>query len=555
MITARSIAWALCLTACSTPAPRPAAPPAPGAAAPGHPAAPGTAPLPPGVLARAQGTQGVIQVEEKDGLRVLTIDGKVQAAVRPGADAPDPVVPLLRAMRPGARRALVIGLGSGRTAGDLAGAGFEVEAVELEAAVIDMARTHFGYKGHAEAGDGRTYLEASKASKARWDVILIDALTADAPPAHLVDAGALAVMVQHLTPGGVVAIRLLGEPQLAEPVRHRLENALEGHLTELYGSGVGAEPQNLVLFGSQRALNTVGLTEPSMLWPIPRDLPAWAAPHGERGIGERRVELIGYLIRMPDGALAIDLPHWEMGAVRYLLRGAAVADLQARLPAKASFPTEGDIGSDGDTRKTLRDLLGGGGAKRSDVRFSPIVVAVDGVARLLSVVHPDAASGVPAEMRDGAPTDDRLPYGGALYDFEVTGVGAIVDMRAWDRTLVPLRRAAAEIARGRLGVAAPLVAAHADAVEQLLGPYAERTAAVRRARKLAIGLTGAAADLLRESKVTDLAIATACERARELDTPPGFEGPGALGRVVEALTRCADRFRKKARTPRLDDKV
>lgn len=548
----RSLACALGLAACTTPAPRPAparpvgpAAPAPAAGAPGES-------LPPGVLARARGAQGaVIQVEEKDGLRLLTIDGKVQAAVRPGAAAPDPVVPLLRAMRPKARRVLVVGLGSGRTAGDLAAAGLEVEAVELEPAVVDMARAHFGYRGNASVGDGLAHIDASRA---RWDVILIDALTSDAPPAHLVDAPALETIAAHLEPDGVVAIRLLGEPSIADPIRRLLHGALQEHHTELYGSGVGAEPQNLLLFASQRALNAVEIKEHTM-WPVPRDLPPFAAPRPGGTAGERRIELVGYLIRMPGGGLALDLPHLDMGAVRYLLRGAAVAELEAKLPLRTTFPTNGDVGSDGDTRKTLIELLGGGGAKRSDVRFSPVVVALDGVARLISVVHPNTASGVPESLRKGAPTDERLPYGGALYELEVGTVSAVLDMKAWDRTLVPLRRAAAEAARGRLGDAAKLVAAHADAVEQLLGPYAERTAALRRARRLAIGLTGAAADLLRESPVTDLAIATACERARELEDPAGFEGAGALDKVIGALTRCAERFRNKARAPRTGDKA
>ncbi|HUS63182.1 MAG TPA: hypothetical protein VMZ28_01525 [Kofleriaceae bacterium] len=541
----RSLAWTLCVAACSSAPhrPAPATPPTPVA----RPDAPPATPLPPGVLARAQGTQGVIQVEEKDGLRLLTIDGKVQAAVRPGDTTPDPAVTLLRAMRPKARRVLVIGLGSGRTAGDLTAAGFEVEAVELEPAVVDMARAHFGYKGHAAVGDGLAFVNDAKG---RWDVILVDALTSDAPPAAFTETAGLTAMFDHLEDGGVLAIRLLGEPPLADPIRQRIHHVTEGRHTALYGSGVGAEPQNLVLFGSKRPLNAINVAEVT-LWPVPSDLPAYAMP---RDAGQRKVELIGYLIRMPDGGLAVDLPHEDMGAVRYLLRGDAVAGLQGELPAKLAFPTTGDIGSDGDTRKTLTDLLGGGGVKRSDLRFSPVVVALEGVARLISVVHPDAASRVPEDMRMGAPTDERLPYGGALYELEVTQVGAVFELAAWQKTLAPLRRAAAEVTQGRLSAAARLISEHADAVEKAFGPFAERTAALRRARKLAIGLTGAAADVLGADVGTQdraLAIAAACERVREeaLEHPAGFEGAGALAPVMTALQRCADRFRKKAKEP------
>jgi len=69
---------------------------------------------------------------------------------------------------------------------------------------------------------------------------------------------------------------------------------------------------------------------------------------------------------MEGGGLALDLAHGEMGAVRYLLAGKPIAPLDAALPAGSKFPTEGDIGTDGDTSATLKPLFGGGGVDRLD---------------------------------------------------------------------------------------------------------------------------------------------------------------------------------------------
>jgi len=69
------------------------------------------------VLASARGEHGEIRVEESAGMRRLTIDEAVVTEVPTGngaaPPAPDPLAGLVHALRPGARSALVIGLGGG----------------------------------------------------------------------------------------------------------------------------------------------------------------------------------------------------------------------------------------------------------------------------------------------------------------------------------------------------------------------------------------------------------------------------------------------------------
>lgn len=418
-------------------------------------------------------------VEQQGDLRRLVIDGVVQAEVRLGgaeAIGSDPVVHLTRALCPKSRTALVIGLGSGKTATDLRRAGLTVTAVEREPLVIEYARRFFGYRGHAAAADG---LDFVRQTAQRFDLVLMDAFAGRAAPPHLVTPEALRQWLKSTTERGAVILRALGSP--GDPAIQRMIEDLRGSsksrpiFVQLFGSGIASEPQNLYLVAARQPLRgsvPAGLA----LWPIrpahQGDVAAATAATGSPPPSSpaapaepaRDVKLVGYLVRLhEDGSLVLDLPHREMGATRYLLTGKLAESLSRYLDPKTAFPTEGDIHSDGDTKHTLRELLGGGGVKRSDVRYSPIAVAVAGKARLLARVHPDAVFGgrrigrSPYGRHARERLDPRLPYGGVLYELEVQQVLWTLDRAGWrrlDRQLSPhVSRAAAALRQGELAKA------------------------------------------------------------------------------------------------------
>jgi hypothetical protein len=527
-----SIAPLLVVVACSRP---PAADDHPrGGSAPAEVAAA----VADGVLAEVVGADGAaIRVEQAGGRRLLTIAGTVHASVAWTAAGPDPavidpLVALLRQVRPAARTALVIGLGSGDTAGDLARAGVAVTAVEIDPQVIAVARRWFGYQGDAVVGDGRAFLEANPG---RWDLVIMDAFAGTTAPSRLVDAAGTRLLRERTAKDGVTAVRLHGAPSdpIVASLRRGLGAGARGPtFVHVYGSGVGAEPQNLYLAASTAPLNEIGL-DGAALWPIPDDpaaLQSIASGAGGEPAATREVTLVGYAHRLGGGELALDLPHAEMGAVRYLLtgdgaRGVTVPD--------GGFPTAGDIASDGDTAATLRPLLGGGGAKRSDLRFSPVVAAVSGRARLIAVVHPDAASKVPHPA--AAAVDDRIPYGGALYELAVSRVHWTMDRAAWSAIAPALdghaASAGAAAARGDLAAAATEVAAWADTLAGRLGAHSELVPAIATARALATAMPGEA-DRAR-ARGTDFARAAACDRLRH------GHGSAAPAPVAAGLYRCA----------------
>jgi spermidine synthase len=117
------------------------------------------------------------------------------------------------AYNPDARNVLFIGLGAGssekRMWRDFPG--LQIQAVELDPVVVDVAYRYFGLprdpRLRVDVGDGRRFLAGDDR---RWDVIVVDAFFADAIPAHLVTQEFLALARSRLAPSGVVVTNAIG---------------------------------------------------------------------------------------------------------------------------------------------------------------------------------------------------------------------------------------------------------------------------------------------------------------------------------------------------------
>jgi hypothetical protein len=109
------------------------------------------------------------------------------------------------------RRVGVIGLGVG-TLAVYGNAGDTIRFYEINRAVEDIAKSMFTYIGDSPAlmqlvrGDARVSLAAEPPQ--RYDVLVVDAFSGDAVPAHLLTAEALAIYRRHLAPGGIIAFHV-----------------------------------------------------------------------------------------------------------------------------------------------------------------------------------------------------------------------------------------------------------------------------------------------------------------------------------------------------------
>jgi hypothetical protein len=113
---------------------------------------------------------------------------------------------------------LLIGLGSGAAAMRLheLRPKLRIDVVEIDPAVVDVARTWFGYRDASNGasqvtthvGDGRTWLAAQR--DAKFDVVYIDAYFADSIPFHLTTQEFLRLVRSNLAPDGVASANLIG---------------------------------------------------------------------------------------------------------------------------------------------------------------------------------------------------------------------------------------------------------------------------------------------------------------------------------------------------------
>lgn len=146
--------------------------------------------------------------------RELLIDGLVQGGmdVRSGLPVYGSTYFLQRlpyAINPGGERALVIGLGAGLVPRWYEARGVVADVVDIDAAVAELARAHFGYRGRGElfVADARSFLAHPGR---RYDYIIVDVFNGDTTPGHLMSLEALRLAKARLAPRGVLAFNLVG---------------------------------------------------------------------------------------------------------------------------------------------------------------------------------------------------------------------------------------------------------------------------------------------------------------------------------------------------------
>lgn len=178
-----------------------------------------------------RGWVGLIQVveNEKRHNRWMLIDGVTQGGIdtRYGyssflfSEYPNVMA---HRFHPDARRALVLGLGPGVIARQLVDRGLEVDAVELDPAVIDVAREFFGLPDSVvvHQGDAR---EALPRIPGRFDLVLLDTFTGENLPWHVMTLEGLGAIRSKLKPGGRLVVNAVGSSDGDSPGLERLEAA------------------------------------------------------------------------------------------------------------------------------------------------------------------------------------------------------------------------------------------------------------------------------------------------------------------------------------------
>jgi spermidine synthase len=158
-----------------------------------------------------------IQTVDAFGERWLLLDGLVHTHLSlesPGGTIRCEyvrTVELVPAVRPRARRFLLIGCGGGIMLRLLEGEGRTFDVVDVDAKVIDAAREDFdaaveGVTFHVD--DGRRFLKRH----GPWDAVVLDVVSSEMMPEHLSNVDFLREVRGKLTTDGVLFMNSIGEP-------------------------------------------------------------------------------------------------------------------------------------------------------------------------------------------------------------------------------------------------------------------------------------------------------------------------------------------------------
>ncbi|MHC4340035.1 MAG: fused MFS/spermidine synthase [Planctomycetota bacterium] len=178
-----------------------------------------------------------IQTLDGFGERYLFLDGVVHTHIL--LDHPDPIrceyirmAEIVPAIRPMAKRFLLIGCGGGAMLRLLEGHGRTFEVLDIDPRVIETARRDFaaGVEGATFlVEDGRRYLRRG----GTWDAVLLDVVSTENMPEHLSSVEFLREVRNHLEPDGVLFMNSIGEPG------GRVLASMRRTLAEAFGQVVG----------------------------------------------------------------------------------------------------------------------------------------------------------------------------------------------------------------------------------------------------------------------------------------------------------------------------
>ncbi|GAA5506623.1 fused MFS/spermidine synthase [Novipirellula caenicola] len=242
---------------------------------------------------------GVLRVQQDEEGTHLVHGRTIHGMQRPGEASSQPtsyyyydsgvgrVISALQERSPSIKTG-VIGLGCGVLA-SYGRTEDEFDMVEINPAIQQIASEHFTFLSDCPStirhhlGDGRLVMERMHDS--RFDLIVLDAFSSDAIPAHLLTSEAFELYRMRMSPGGVLAVHVSNNHLDLSPLVHRLAKNASLESRVVYGIGdasisvhqscwvILADADNAVW--DHPAMATARPASPEQL----RDAPLWTDQH------------------------------------------------------------------------------------------------------------------------------------------------------------------------------------------------------------------------------------------------------------------------------------
>ena len=125
-------------------------------------------------------------------------------------------------LKPDVQRILIVGLGGGSlpTALHSLLPQAQIDTVEIDPAVVAVARRYFHYKTDAlqqvHVADGRAFVQQAVRNNVRYDLVMLDAFDVNYIPPHLLTREFLTEVKRLLTPDGVLAANTFSASSMYE---------------------------------------------------------------------------------------------------------------------------------------------------------------------------------------------------------------------------------------------------------------------------------------------------------------------------------------------------
>jgi spermidine synthase len=157
---------------------------------------------------------------------------------------------LAKAFVPGAKRALILGLGAGSVASRMQEGGIGVTVVDINTDILTAARQHFGFDGagiNVDIQDARTFVRACRHD---YDVVIVDLFLGDNVPDYLLTRQFFADVRRCASPDGAVVMNAFFDDTDAVPNK-RLLATIRAAFPNVFVFGNVHE--NIFLAATQRA--------------------------------------------------------------------------------------------------------------------------------------------------------------------------------------------------------------------------------------------------------------------------------------------------------------
>jgi hypothetical protein len=126
-----------------------------------------------------------------------------------------------------------------------------VDSVDIDPAVIDLARRYFWFDGPAVAADGRQFLQTCPR---KYDFCVIDTYSGDVFPFHLCSVEAFRAAHGVLNKDGMLALNFIGSPKgLAFACIYRTLQDVFAHVLAIRGED-SDDVQTITVFASDKAI-------------------------------------------------------------------------------------------------------------------------------------------------------------------------------------------------------------------------------------------------------------------------------------------------------------